>query len=81
VELAGIEIARLALLELAELLTFGGPDTAAVLLIADAKGNERVSVSDREAILNVGSGPPRHITADLGCGSPRTQEVNGLSIP
>jgi hypothetical protein len=55
-ELAGIAVDRLGVLELAERLTHAGyPDTAALLLIADASGDERVglSISDREAIIDV----------------------------
>ena len=55
-ELAGITVDRLAVLELAERLTHAGYlDTAALLLIANASGDERVglSISDREAIIDV----------------------------
>ena len=45
-ELAGIAVDRLAVLELAERLSHGGYlDTAALLLIADASGDERVGLS------------------------------------
>ena len=59
-ELAGLEIARPAVLELVDLLnTAGHDDTSALLLIADASGEERVglSITDREAILSVLSNP------------------------
>ena len=55
-ELAGIAVDRLAVLELAERLTHAGyTDTAALILIADASGDERVglSVKDREAVIDV----------------------------
>ena len=55
-ELAGIAVDRLAVLGLAERLTHAGyMDTAALLLIADASGDERVglSITDREAVLDV----------------------------
>jgi hypothetical protein len=55
-ELAGIEVDRLAVLELAERLSHAGQmETAALLLIADASGDERVglSIKDREAIIDV----------------------------
>jgi hypothetical protein len=66
-ELAGIEIDRLAVLELAKRLTRAGHmDTAALLLIADASGDERVglSIKDREAIIDVLDNPP-HTLAEL----------------
>lgn len=59
-ELAGIEIARPAVLELVDPLSNAGhDDTAALLLIADATGDRRVglSINDREAILSVLSDP------------------------
>ena len=55
-ELAGIAVDRLGVLELAERLTHAGhTDTAALLLMADASGEERVglSVKDREAVIDV----------------------------
>ena len=55
-ELAGIRIERLAVLELAERLGHARhSDTAALLLIADATGDERVAldIRDREAIIDV----------------------------
>lgn len=55
-ELAGIAVERLAVLELAERLAHAGyTDTAALLLTADASGDERVglSVKDREAVIDV----------------------------
>ncbi len=60
-ELAGIAVDRLAVLELAERLTRAGyMDTAALLLIADASGDDRVgfSIKDREAVLDVLDDPP-----------------------
>jgi hypothetical protein len=60
-ELAGVAVDRLAVLDLAERLTRAGyMDTAARLLIADASGDERVglSVKDREAIIDVLDDPP-----------------------
>jgi hypothetical protein len=55
-ELAGIAVDRLAVLELAERLSYAGhTHTAALLFISDASGDERValSIEDREAIINV----------------------------
>jgi hypothetical protein len=55
-EIAGIEVDRLAVLALAERLSYDRhTDTAALLLIADAAGDERVglSIKDREAIIDV----------------------------
>ena len=55
-ELGGIAVDRLAVLGLAERLTHAGyMGTAALLLIADASGDERVglSIKDREAIIDV----------------------------
>ena len=55
-EIAGIAVDRLAVLALAERLTSAGHlDTAALLLIADASGDERVglNITDREAIIDV----------------------------
>jgi hypothetical protein len=55
-ELAGITIDRLAVLELAERLGHARhSETAALLLMADAVGDERVAlnISDREAIIDV----------------------------
>ena len=55
-EIAGIAVERLAALALAERLTHAGDmETAALLLIADAAGDERVALSirDREEIINV----------------------------
>ena len=55
-ELAGIAIDRLDVLELAERLARAGhTDTVALLLIANASGDERVAlgIEDREAIIDV----------------------------
>jgi hypothetical protein len=55
-EIAGVAVDRLAILELAERLTHAGHmDTAGLLLIADASGDERVglNIKDREAIIDV----------------------------
>ena len=54
-QLAGLDISRELMLELAERLTHSGAsDTAALLLIADAKGEERVglAIRDREALIH-----------------------------
>jgi hypothetical protein len=61
IELAGIPIARECVLQLADRLAlFGADDTAALLLIAHASGDETIglSISDREAIISVLYGPP-----------------------
>jgi hypothetical protein len=55
-ELAGIAVDRLAVLALAERLAHAGhTDTAALLLIADASGDDRValSIKDRESVIDV----------------------------
>lgn len=55
-ELAGIAVERLAVLALAERLAYAGhPETAALLLIADANNDERVGldIRDREAVIDV----------------------------
>ncbi len=55
-EIAGIAVDRLADLELADRrLHSGDMDTAALVLIADAAGDERVGLdnSDRDAIIDV----------------------------
>jgi hypothetical protein len=55
-EIAGIAVDRLADLELADrLLHAGRIDTAALVLIADAVGDERVGldIRDRDAIIDV----------------------------
>ena len=60
-EIAGISVNRLAVLGLAERLVHAGHmDTAALLLIAHACGDERVglSIKDREAVLAVLRDPP-----------------------
>jgi hypothetical protein len=61
VELAGIQVARELVLKLTDRLAlFGADDTAALLLIADVSGDERVglSISDREVIISVLDKPP-----------------------
>jgi hypothetical protein len=68
-ELAGIDVPRAAVLELAQRLSQAGyKDTAAVLLIAHAGGDERVglSINDREAIIEVLDDPPEAL-AKLHC--------------
>ena len=60
-EIAGIAVDGLAVIELADrLLLAGHMDTAALLLIADACDDERVGVNskDREAVLAVLHDPP-----------------------
>ena len=60
-KLAGIEVARLAVLELADLLLHAGHnDTAALVLLADAAGDEHVdlTITDRETLLAVLTDPP-----------------------
>ena len=55
-EIAGIAVDRLADLELTDrLLHSGHMDTAALVLIADAAGDERVGldIRDRDAIIDV----------------------------
>jgi hypothetical protein len=61
VELAGIPIARENLLYLTDRLALvGADDTAALLLVADASGDEIVglSINDREVIISVLDEPP-----------------------
>ena len=61
VELAGIDVARELVHHLADMLTEAGRgDTAAVILVADASGHERVglTIEEREIILSVLDGPP-----------------------
>ena len=60
-EIAGIAVDGLAVIELADrLLHAGHMDTAALLLIAHACGDERVglNIDDREAVLAVLRDPP-----------------------
>ena len=55
-ELAGIRVDRVAVLELAERLVHAGHlDTAALLLGADGRGVERVTLDERdiEAVIDV----------------------------
>ena len=81
-ELAGIAVDRLAVLELAERLSYAGhTDTAALLLIADASGDERVgfSIKDREAVLDVLREPPDALCELRGAlMSERVGRVRGL---
>jgi len=66
-ELGGITIDRLAMLELAERLGHARhSDTAALLLMSDAVGDERVALNirDREAIIDVLGDTPDNL-ADL----------------
>jgi hypothetical protein len=56
-----IAVDRLAVLELAEHVAHAGhTDTAALLLVADASGDERValSIKDRESVIDVLDDPP-----------------------
>ena len=70
-QLAGLDISRIAILVLAQRLTFAGhDDIGAVLLIADASGDTIVglSIADREAIISVLDDPPKglaHLRAVL----------------
>jgi hypothetical protein len=55
-EIAGVAVDPVAVVELAERLSYAGHlDTAALLLTADASGEERVGLSilDREAVIDV----------------------------
>jgi hypothetical protein len=76
-EIAGIEVDRLAVLALAERLSYDRhTDTAALLLIADAAGDERVglSIKDREAIIDVLGDAPDGLAELSRCPRDRTDE-------
>ena len=61
IEIAGIGVDGLAVIDLSDrLLHAGHTDTAVLLLIAHAAGDERVglNINDREAVLDVLLDPP-----------------------